>query len=195
MPRPARSPQHDVEMGVSRGRVHTLRTRLQLFGLGSFLLSDALGNTPQQPLGPHSSMTTTQHSEPTSPSNQSSVPSNYSSATTYDASNPASTPSQSSPGTHVKSPPLNPSAPGDWVVDNHRDNVVTALQSIKSGEQSFRVHFAEMQRMHMRKVQVKLIKHGVEMRATNRESPGWEEDLKQYSEYPPPHHLIFSVES
>lgn len=112
--------------------------------------------------------------------------SNPSSATAYDASNPAPTPNQASPttaSTQVKSPPLDPSAPGDWVVDNHRNNIVTALHSVKSGERSFRVHFAEMQRMHMRKVQVKLIKHGVEMRATNKESPGWEEDLKEYSKH------------
>jgi hypothetical protein len=45
----------------------------------------------------------------------------------------------------------------------------------------FRVSFAELQRMKLRKLQVKLVNHAVDMFATNEESQGWEEDLAQYS--------------
>ncbi|KUI57891.1 hypothetical protein VP1G_10993 [Cytospora mali] len=82
---------------------------------------------------------------------------------------------------YPKSPPLNPSDPGDWVVDNHRLNLVTELEPSPRGEPLFRISFAEMQRMHLRKAQIKLIKHAVDMRVTNQEtSPDWEKDLADY---------------
>ena len=80
-------------------------------------------------------------------------------------------------------PPFNPSDPGDWVVDNNRINLITELNPSPSGERLFRISFEEMQRMHLRKIQVRLIKHAVDMRATNRDSsPGWEKDLAEYGE-------------
>jgi hypothetical protein len=51
------------------------------------------------------------------------------------------------------------------------------------------VSFAELQRMRLRKLQIKLVRHAVRMRYSNKESQGWEETLKQYSTVPrlPPH--------
>jgi hypothetical protein len=46
----------------------------------------------------------------------------------------------------------------------------------------FRVSLAEMQRMHMRILQCKLVQHAVNMRFRNREDvAAWEKDLKEYS--------------
>ncbi|ROW00295.1 hypothetical protein VMCG_07256 [Cytospora schulzeri] len=82
---------------------------------------------------------------------------------------------------YPKVPPFNPSDPGDWVVDHHRNNLVTELEPSPKGEPLFRVNFAELQRMHISKLKVKLIKHSVDMRVANREtSPDWEKDLAKY---------------
>lgn len=45
----------------------------------------------------------------------------------------------------------------------------------------FRVSFAEVQRMRIRKLQCQLVRHVVKMRLDGHESPGWEETLEQYS--------------
>jgi hypothetical protein len=47
--------------------------------------------------------------------------------------------------------------------------------------QSYRVSFAELQRMHLRKLQCKLVKHVADMRFRNQEPDGWEADLQAYS--------------
>ncbi|KAH8587229.1 hypothetical protein B0O99DRAFT_527176, partial [Bisporella sp. PMI_857] len=57
--------------------------------------------------------------------------------------------------------------------------------SIKTGSNSqedrrFRINLAELQRMYMRKLQSKLIKHTVDMRYTLKETEDWEETLRQY---------------
>ncbi|KAL2273200.1 hypothetical protein FJTKL_04873 [Diaporthe vaccinii] len=46
----------------------------------------------------------------------------------------------------------------------------------------YRVSFAEMQRMHLRKLQIKLVKHAVYMYKDGREAanPTWENDLAEY---------------
>lgn len=44
-----------------------------------------------------------------------------------------------------------------------------------------RVSFAEMQRMHLRKLQIKLVQHAVAMRSSGKEPDGWESDLAGYS--------------
>jgi hypothetical protein len=46
------------------------------------------------------------------------------------------------------------------------------------------VSFAELQRMRLRKLQIKLVRHAVRMRYSNKESEGWEETLQQYSNVP-----------
>lgn len=47
----------------------------------------------------------------------------------------------------------------------------------------FRISFAELQRMKLRKIQCKLVKHVADMRKTGGEPRGWEEDLEAYSKY------------
>jgi hypothetical protein len=57
-------------------------------------------------------------------------------------------------------------------------------------QKSYRISFAELQRMHLRKLQCKLVKHVVDIRFRNKEPDGWEADLQAYSEsalpLPPP---------
>ncbi|KAK3294478.1 uncharacterized protein B0H64DRAFT_418360 [Chaetomium fimeti] len=46
---------------------------------------------------------------------------------------------------------------------------------------SYRISFAELQRMHLRKLQCKLVKHVVDMRFRNKEPDDWEADLQAYT--------------
>lgn len=50
-------------------------------------------------------------------------------------------------------------------------------------DQSFRVSLAEMQRMRLRKLQCKLVKHAADIRKAGEEPDGWEDDLEEYSKY------------
>ena len=43
------------------------------------------------------------------------------------------------------------------------------------------VSFAELQRMRLRKLQIKLVKQAVDMHHTGQETEDWEETLQQYS--------------
>lgn len=97
---------------------------------------------------------------------------------------------------------LNPDSPGPWVVDHHinslgqeivpppPDGLQQRSQKLmrrirrtrnRSPRREYRVSFAEMQRMHLRKVQVKLVRHAVTMYNTQKESDNWETDLAAYS--------------
>lgn len=49
---------------------------------------------------------------------------------------------------------------------------------------SYRISLAELQRVHLRKLQCKLVKHVVDMRFREMEPAGWEADLQTYSELP-----------
>jgi hypothetical protein len=69
--------------------------------------------------------------------------------------------------------------------DDHK-----TVKSTKWEARRFRVSFAELQRMHLRKLQIKLAKHVVDMHYSNRESEGWEETLRQYSKYYPLSYII-----
>lgn len=90
---------------------------------------------------------------------------------------------------------FDPRAPGKFAVDQHYDNLVTRVKYTRPGgqdaehhaitETSYRISFAELQRMHLRKIQSKLINHAVHMRITKRESRDWESDLAQYSRQAP----------
>lgn len=100
--------------------------------------------------------------------------------------------------------------PGPWVVDHHlrglvleimpssaegfRQQLISRVRDMvgksrqdqrlndeKKPERTFRVSFAEMQRMHLRKLQVSLAKHAVTMYTTRDETQKWEEDLAAYS--------------
>jgi hypothetical protein len=113
---------------------------------------------------------------------------------------------------------LHAEEPGPWVVDHHlsalvleivpppgerfQQRVISWLRA-KMGkshqanridedgnaEQTFRVSFAEMQRMHLRKLQVGLVKHAVTMYTTKDETQDWEKDLAAYSQL----RLVFSI--
>ncbi|KAK4044205.1 hypothetical protein C8A01DRAFT_43113 [Parachaetomium inaequale] len=48
-------------------------------------------------------------------------------------------------------------------------------------QKSYRISFAELQRMHLRKLQCKLVKHVVDIRFRNKEPDGWEADLQSYT--------------
>jgi len=49
-------------------------------------------------------------------------------------------------------------------------------------EPAYRISFAEMQRMHLRKLQIGLVNHAVTMYSKKDESTDWEKDLAAYSE-------------
>jgi hypothetical protein len=49
-------------------------------------------------------------------------------------------------------------------------------------DNSFRVSFAELQRMRLRKIQCRLVRHVADMRKTGKESENWETDLEAYSQ-------------
>src|SRR5262245_42050254 len=99
----------------------------------------------------------------------------------------------------------------DWLVNHHRANLVWPVSNRSSfgylvrhfwgldqnknlgGRKGFRVDFTELQRMHMRKLQIKLIRHaasmvneGKEPTEPERDEDGdnefsWEKDLQAYS--------------
>lgn len=100
--------------------------------------------------------------------------------------------------------------PGPWVVDHHlrglifelvplpvegfqqriiswcramtgRSHQPKRLDGDNNPERTFRVSFAEIQRMHLRKLQVVLVNHAVTMYNTRVETGRWEEDLAAYS--------------
>jgi len=50
---------------------------------------------------------------------------------------------------------------------------------------SYRISLAELQRIHLRKLQCKCVKHVVDMRFRNIEPPNWEADLEAYSKHLP----------
>lgn len=96
--------------------------------------------------------------------------------------------------------------PDSWVLDHHKDGLVLELEephsifdhirertsnnqdpetaSTSSGvwkTRRFRISFAELQSMHLRKLQSKLAKHAIDMRYSKVETEGWETDLESYS--------------
>ncbi|KAK3296387.1 uncharacterized protein B0H64DRAFT_169180 [Chaetomium fimeti] len=88
---------------------------------------------------------------------------------------------------------------GKWAVEHHHKGliheVVGARKKSKQWlngllgitepaprERIFRVSFAEMQRLKLRKLQVKLVDHAIDMTTLNQESAGWERDLAQYTQ-------------
>ncbi|KID81584.1 hypothetical protein MGU_11075 [Metarhizium guizhouense ARSEF 977] len=108
-----------------------------------------------------------------------------------------------------------PSDSFDWLVNHHRANLVWPISNRDSlnfwirhllrrgqdenlsGRKGFRVDFTELQRMHMRKLQIKLIRHAVSMVQEGKEPTNpkgdegnntecsWEQDLQAYSTKPP----------
>ncbi|TGJ78408.1 hypothetical protein E0Z10_g10359 [Xylaria hypoxylon] len=103
--------------------------------------------------------------------------------------------------------------PGVWAISHHKSNLVQNIKksptskSIFSGlwkrgqdpksqsktskewqrpdqDNDLRVSFAELQRMRLRKLQCKLVKHVAHMKTTGEEPENWENDLETYSKYP-----------
>lgn len=103
-----------------------------------------------------------------------------------------------------------PDIAGQWSLDHHQHNLVnkspyktpskgylkrpqgaapTSNNSRSETESTagsrkkciFTVSFAELQRMRLRKLQIKLVKQAVEMHHTGQETKDWEETLQQYS--------------
>jgi hypothetical protein len=101
---------------------------------------------------------------------------------------------------------LNPNNPGHWAINYHLSNLVfelrrpkwhpirravNAVTSFLKGqkvdnytpmdtERRFRISFAEVQRMKVRKLQCRVVDDVVYMRAYGREPDGWEENLDKY---------------
>ncbi|KAH6839470.1 hypothetical protein B0I37DRAFT_386542 [Chaetomium sp. MPI-CAGE-AT-0009] len=88
---------------------------------------------------------------------------------------------------------------GNWVVEHHRRgliyevvgarrkskrwlNRVLGITEPAPRERIFHVSFAEMQRLKLRKLQVKLVDHAMDMLTSNREPDGWERHLAQYTQ-------------
>ncbi|KAK7423834.1 hypothetical protein QQZ08_008878 [Neonectria magnoliae] len=99
---------------------------------------------------------------------------------------------------------LDRSRPGEWVIYHHRSSLITEIQNPEDGYlqaalkalgingerpvstssngdgRRFRISFAEVQRMRIRKLQCQLVRHVAKMRLDGHESPGWERTLEQY---------------
>ncbi|KAG8166577.1 hypothetical protein KVR01_002266 [Diaporthe batatas] len=104
---------------------------------------------------------------------------------------------------------LDPGEPGLWLVDHHlygliEEIVPSEIESFpqriiscvklllgdppqgqrlnkkKKPEETYRISFAEMQRMHLRKLQISLVDHAVTMYSKKEESNNWERDLAAY---------------
>jgi hypothetical protein len=97
-----------------------------------------------------------------------------------------------------------PDIAGQWSLEHHQHNLVkgyfkgpqgaapTSNDSRSETEPTagsrkngiLTVSLAELQRMRLRKLQIKLVKQAVEMRHTGQETKDWEETLQQYSRCP-----------
>lgn len=78
-----------------------------------------------------------------------------------------------------------------WTIDHSRHNIITKIskpvgswfnvqENSDSDEHSYRIDFAELQRIRLRQIQHKLVQHAISIRYDAREPPGWAEDLRQY---------------
>ncbi|KAF2236942.1 hypothetical protein EV356DRAFT_530455 [Viridothelium virens] len=78
-----------------------------------------------------------------------------------------------------------PEDPNEWLVRHHLKGLlrvydVSRHPDAKESKGHIAVSFAEMQRMRLRKLQIKLVYQAVEMYCTSKESEGWEQTLQQY---------------
>ncbi|KAF2872840.1 hypothetical protein BDV95DRAFT_358014 [Massariosphaeria phaeospora] len=67
-----------------------------------------------------------------------------------------------------------------WIVDHHKHNLITTIADGHSSERSYRISIAEMQRIHLRQLQHKLIQHAVDLRFEDREPSEWARDLRDF---------------
>ena len=109
---------------------------------------------------------------------------------------------------------LNPENPGPWVLRLHKPNLLMEIKKPESnfvskmcskylkhwtkspcgtapeephdeGNRRFRVSFAELQRMQLRKLQCILVRDVMKMYDSDKESGEWEKTLRQYGKYCP----------
>jgi len=103
---------------------------------------------------------------------------------------------------------LDPDSPGEFAIRHHFGNLIVKLDEYRPGrvqcilealkaklpcrktpeqierpgdDMRFRISFAEVQRLRIRKLQCELVRHVVKMRLDGHESAGWENALKEYS--------------
>lgn len=120
---------------------------------------------------------------------------------------------------------LLPDLPGEFAIRHHRSGLVVQLDEYNVGRaeslfdtlasklagrkdnkhptanatsgdgKRFRISFAEVQRMRIRKLQCQLVRHIVNIRLSGRESSGWEETLKEYSTITPIFQSLLQAEN
>lgn len=56
----------------------------------------------------------------------------------------------------------------------------TIHKQLEETEKSYRINFAELQRLRLRQLQHKLMQHAIDLRYDAMEPPEWAEDLRQY---------------
>jgi hypothetical protein len=99
---------------------------------------------------------------------------------------------------------LDPDEPWPWLINHHRKSICgviykpgkpwAALRSLSSekgrgpnerdnASRSFRVSIAELQRMHLVKLQCKVTKHALHMYQKDQEPEDWADDVHSYSRY------------
>jgi hypothetical protein len=91
-------------------------------------------------------------------------------------------------------------SPGKWVIQHHFSNLVEQIQEpkpsfltnflsgllknsltkVELGSRKYRISFAELQRMQLRKLQCKLVKDVSEMYYWKKEPRHWEKHLQEY---------------
>ncbi|KLU92820.1 hypothetical protein MAPG_11742 [Magnaporthiopsis poae ATCC 64411] len=82
---------------------------------------------------------------------------------------------------------IDPNNPGPWAVNYHLNNLLVEVKRPRrpssegdGGERRFKISFAEVQRMRIRKLQCKLVRDVVRMRNLRHEVDGWDVTLEQY---------------
>ena len=100
--------------------------------------------------------------------------------------------------------------PTGWVLNHHKDNFILELKDPETkksegdvenpstraaswSSRRFRVNFAQLQNMRMRKLQSRLVKDAVNMYFTSKEPEQWEETLQQYSKHFPRVSFVFNL--
>lgn len=73
-----------------------------------------------------------------------------------------------------------------WPKVHHRRNIVKKIKSPIHNDDSYRVNLTELQQLHLRQLQRRLLQHAVDLRHGALEPPGWADDLRQYGtiQYP-----------
>ena len=100
---------------------------------------------------------------------------------------------------------LNPENPGPWVLHRHKRGLLVEIKKPESNfvfklfgkylknrtkspnaegnDRRFRVNFAELQRMQLRKLQCALVRDVIKMHHSNEEKGEWEKTLHEYGKF------------